>query len=71
MVIGMVAIVIITVLCSWLMFLWVNPIPIHLTSSIPKGYDSTFAKSQKSGVMNNEMIVYDVNQANLRYFRIF
>ena len=37
------------------------------TSSIPKGYDSTFAKAQKSGVMNNEMIVYDVNQANLRY----
>lgn len=37
------------------------------TSSIPKGYDSTFAKAQKSGVMNNEMIVYNVNQANLRY----
>lgn len=37
------------------------------TGVVPKGYHSTFAKAQKSGVMNNEMIVYDVNQANLRY----
>lgn len=36
-------------------------------SHLPKGYHSTFAQAQKSGVMNNEMIVYDVNQANLRY----
>lgn len=36
-------------------------------SNLPKGYHSTFAQGQKSGVMNNEMIVYDVNQANLRY----
>lgn len=36
--------------------------------SLPKtGYDSTFAKAHKSGVMNNEMIVYDVNQCHLRY----
>lgn len=32
-----------------------------------KDYDSTFAKANKSGVMNNEMIVYDINQCNLRY----
>lgn len=28
----------------------------------PKGYDSTFAKAGKSGVINNEMIVYKENQ---------
>lgn len=32
-----------------------------------KGYDSTFAKGGKSGVSNNEMIVYQTNQANLKY----
>jgi poly [ADP-ribose] polymerase len=32
-----------------------------------KGYDSTFAKANKSGVMNNEMIVYNINQCQLRY----
>jgi poly [ADP-ribose] polymerase len=37
------------------------------TGSLPKGFDSMFAKANKSGVMNNEMIVYDVGQANLRY----
>ena len=31
------------------------------------GYDSTFAKANQSGVMHNEMIVYDVGQANLEY----
>lgn len=36
-------------------------------SSAPKGYDSTFAKAGRSGVMNNEMIVYDVRQCNLAY----
>ncbi len=30
-------------------------------------YDSTFAEGQKSGVMNNEMIIYRTSQANLRY----
>lgn len=36
--------------------------------NFPKsGYDSTFAKAGKSGVMNNEMIVYKLNQANLTY----
>lgn len=35
--------------------------------SVPKGFHSTFAQGKKSGVQNNEMIVYDVNQANLRY----
>lgn len=34
---------------------------------VPAGYNSTFAKGKQSGVMNNEMIVYDVNQANLKY----
>ena len=37
-------------------------------SGFPKrGYDSTFAKAGKSGVRNNEMIVYKTNQANLKY----
>lgn len=36
--------------------------------TLPKaGYDSTFAIGGKSGVMNNEMIVYRTSQANLRY----
>lgn len=29
------------------------------------GYDSTFAKGGESGVMNNEMIIYNSNQCNL------
>ena len=37
-------------------------------SNLPRpGYDSTFAKGGQSGVSNNEMIVYNVNQANLKY----
>lgn len=32
-----------------------------------KGYDSCFARAGKSGVVNNEMIVYDIYQARLRY----
>lgn len=32
-----------------------------------KGYDSTFAEGGKSGVANNEMIVYQTSQANLKY----
>lgn len=32
-----------------------------------QGYDSTFAKGNQSGVMNNEMIVYRTNQINPRY----
>ena len=32
-----------------------------------KGYDSYFAKAQQSGVMNNEMIVFDTRQINLNY----
>jgi len=36
--------------------------------SLPKaGYDSTFAKANASGVMNNEMIVYKTYQANVKY----
>lgn len=33
----------------------------------PKGYDSCFAKSGVSGVMNNEMIVYNTNQIRPTY----
>jgi len=35
--------------------------------SIPRGYDSCFAKGGQSGVQNNEMIVYKTNQADLVY----
>jgi len=34
---------------------------------VPSGYDSCFAKGGKSGVQNNEMIVYRVSQADLTY----
>ena len=38
------------------------------SESFPKnGYDSTFAKSGYSGVQNNEMIVYNTHQVNLKY----
>lgn len=38
------------------------------SSAFPvKGSDSTFAKADHSGVMNNEMIVYRTSQATLRY----
>lgn len=38
------------------------------SSALPvKGSDSTFAKADHSGVMNNEMIVYRTSQATLRY----
>lgn len=33
----------------------------------PKGYDSTFAKAGSSGVMNNEMIVYKLNQIKAKF----
>ena len=33
--------------------------------SCPQGYNSTFARAGQSGVMNNEMIVYRTNQANI------
>lgn len=32
-----------------------------------KGHDSVFAKAGKSGILNNEMIVYDLAQINLKY----
>lgn len=32
-----------------------------------QGYDSTFAKAGESSVMNNEMIVYGLNQCNLTF----
>ena len=36
--------------------------------SYPKsGFDSTWAKAGRSGVLNNEMIVYRVSQTNIRY----
>ena len=38
------------------------------TQNLPKkGYDSTFAKAGQSGVINNEMIVYSIDQCNLTY----
>ena len=37
------------------------------TKRAPSGYDSTFAKANKSGVMNNEMICYRTSQVNLKY----
>ena len=42
--------------------------PRNSYESLPKpGYDSTFAEAGKSGVMNNEMIVYRNSQVNIRY----
>lgn len=42
--------------------------PSSSSSNLPKpGYDSTYAVGGKSGVRNNEMIVYNLNQANLTY----
>jgi poly [ADP-ribose] polymerase len=38
------------------------------TGSLPKpGYDSTYAAAGRSGVMNNEMIVYKENQVDMKY----
>ena len=43
-------------------------IPSGPSQNLPKpGYDSTYAVGGKSGVMNNEMIVYNINQVNLKY----
>jgi poly [ADP-ribose] polymerase len=37
-------------------------------SDLPlKGYDSTFAEAGKSGVQNNEMVIYKLEQCNLKY----
>lgn len=41
--------------------------PPRPTGSLPSGYDSMYAQANKSGVMNNEMIVYRTSQADLRY----
>ena len=42
--------------------------PTGPSQNLPKpGYDSTYAIGGKSGVMNNEMIVYNLNQCNLKY----
>lgn len=40
--------------------LWVGQLP-------KPGFDSTFAEANRSGVLNNEMIVYDTSQVNLKY----
>lgn len=42
-------------------------VPSGTTHRIPSGYDSCFAKANKSGVMNNEMIVYRTSQVRPRY----
>ena len=41
--------------------------PSYCEKHLPKGYDSMFAKANQSGVMNNEMIVYSLDQCNLTY----
>lgn len=41
--------------------------PSHPTGTLPAGYDSMYAKGGKSGVMNNEMIVYRLGQADLKF----
>jgi poly [ADP-ribose] polymerase len=43
-------------------------VPSGYNGRLPKtGYNSTFAKARQSGVRNNEMIVYNTYQANLKY----
>ena len=43
-------------------------LPSSSSHNLPKpGYDSTYAVGGKSGVMNNEMIVYSLSQINLTY----
>lgn len=43
-------------------------VPSGWDSNLPRaGYNSTFAKAGKSGIRNNEMIVYKCSQANLKY----
>ena len=42
-------------------------VPYRSCSTFPKGYDSIFAKAGRSGVINNEMVVPNTNQANLKY----
>jgi len=43
-------------------------VPARYGSGFPvRNTDSTFAKANKSGVMNNEMIVYRTSQVNLKY----
>lgn len=46
--------------------------PRNSYESLPKtGFDSTFAKAGQSGVINNEMIVYSLNQINPVYLLEF
>jgi poly [ADP-ribose] polymerase len=43
-------------------------VPLHKDNDMPKkGYDSTYAIGGKSGVINNEMVIYNLNQCNLTY----
>lgn len=43
-------------------------VPSGPSQDLPKaGYDSTFAKAGKSGVRNNEMVIYNLAQCNLTY----
>jgi poly [ADP-ribose] polymerase len=43
-------------------------VPTGPSRNLPlKGYDSTFAKANQSGVRNNEMIVYSTSRVNLNY----
>jgi len=42
-------------------------VPKYSQKDIPKGYDSFFAQANASGVMNNEMIIPNIYQCNLKY----
>lgn len=46
---------------------WYTPSSGWSRTSLPAGYDSTFAKAGQSGVRNNEMIVYRLFQASLKF----
>jgi poly [ADP-ribose] polymerase len=47
-------------------------VPKGAYESLPKsGYDSTFAKANISGVINNEMVIYKTYQCNLTYLMEF
>jgi poly [ADP-ribose] polymerase len=41
--------------------------PTSSCRSLPSGYNSMFAKAGQSGVLNNEMIVYNLFQASLKF----
>lgn len=42
-------------------------VPSYGQSKLPKGYDSFWAKPNASGIQNNEMIIFNESQHNLKY----